>query len=121
MKHLIFLDDLRIVEDVSWLDYNQTFSSVVIFRTYTDFKNWCDKLFLLDLKDYVFSFDHDLAEFDKDGNEYTGYHAAQYLCNIIMDFNLNPSELEWYVHSMNPVGKVNIDSYINNFIKFMEQ
>lgn len=121
MKKLIFLDDERVVEDVTWLDYNQLFSSITVLRTYNEFKEWCDSLchFSVDLQDYVFSFDHDLACFDKEGNEYTGYHAAQYLCDTIVDMSLEPNDLTWFVHSMNPIGKENINCYIENFIKFM--
>lgn len=118
MKKLIFLDDVRVVEDVTWLDYNQLFSSVTVLRSYQEFKEWCDKLCSSsDLSTYVFSFDHDIDSYERE-EEFTGYDAAKYLVEKVLELNLQPT-FSWYVHSMNPVGRVNINSYLQNFIKHM--
>lgn len=62
------------------------------------------------------SFDHDLGE-----NERTGYDIAKLLVDLDMngerDFAL-PAEFEFYVHSQNPIGKANIEAYLNNYLEF---
>ena len=59
------------------------------------------------------SFDHDLGE-----NERTGYDIAKLLVDLDMngerEFAL-PAEFEFYVHSQNPIGKANIEAYLNNY------
>ena len=61
------------------------------------------------------SFDHDLGE-----NEFTGYVIAKRLCDIDMNDEL-PSfseTFDYYVHSQNPVGKENIEKYLDNYLEF---
>lgn len=67
------------------------------------------------------SFDHDLADEDyleSDSHEIpekTGYECAKWLINYCMDHN---AELpKFFSHSMNPVGKENIESLLNNYKK----
>lgn len=67
------------------------------------------------------SFDHDLADEDyleSDSHEIpekTGYGCAKWLINYCMDHN---AELpKFFSHSMNPVGKENIESLLNNYKK----
>ena len=79
----------------------------------------------------MISFDHDLADghyhknmldgqlnydsedFNSDDYNKTGYHCAKWLIEYCIDTDL---ELPiFYVHSMNPVGKENIESLLNNF------
>jgi len=61
------------------------------------------------------SFDHDLGE-----DNYTGYDIAKFLVDLDMDgdddFAL-PVEFDFYVHSQNPIGKANIENYLNNYLK----
>lgn len=61
------------------------------------------------------SFDHDLGQDEK-----TGYDIAKFLVELDMgedaDFKL-PDNFDFYVHSQNPVGKKNIESYINNYLE----
>ena len=61
------------------------------------------------------SFDHDLANFDSDGNEVSGYDCLKWLCGYIEDNNLDITNLEIRFHTANPVGRVNMASYWNNF------
>lgn len=65
------------------------------------------------------SFDHDLGE-----GEQTGYDIAKLLVDLDMgddsDFAL-PVDFEFYVHSQNPIGKANIEQYLNNYIKFKQR
>lgn len=60
------------------------------------------------------SFDHDLG----------GDDTAMNFVNWIIDSVLNkelmlPRNFSFTVHSANPVGKINIQSKLNNFIKFV--
>lgn len=61
------------------------------------------------------SFDNDLANFDSDGNEVTGYDSLKWLCNYILDNNLDVSNLRLNFHTANVVGKENMVCYWNNF------
>ena len=59
------------------------------------------------------SFDHDLGEFSK-----TGYDIAKWLCELDMQQQYRFSkDFNYYVHSQNPIGKQNIESYINNYME----
>ena len=60
------------------------------------------------------SFDHDLG----DMNEKTGYDFAQYLVLQDMDHRTMPEGFSFFVHSCNPVGKMNIETYLNNYLNF---
>ena len=60
------------------------------------------------------SFDHDLG----DGTP-TGFDIAKQLVEWDMvGYNFRFSDnFEYYVHSQNPVGKANIEGYINGYLK----
>ena len=72
------------------------------------------------------SFDHDLAEEHYaiyDGEEAksrfdnTGYDFAKWFTAYLIDNELDlPNGFDYYVHSMNPAGKANIEHYMRNFI-----
>lgn len=60
------------------------------------------------------SFDHDLGE-----NKEDGYDIAKW----IVDFHIEgvitiPDDFDFYVHSQNPIGKKNIEYYLNNYMNF---
>lgn len=60
------------------------------------------------------SFDHDLGEF---GNG-DGYKIAKYLVDLDLYTDLKfPADFSFYVHSQNPIGKANIEGYLNNYLK----
>ena len=61
------------------------------------------------------SFDNDIDSYDENDNEVTGYDCLKYLCNYVLDNNLDISNLEIRFHTANPVGRVNMASYWNNF------
>jgi len=88
------------------------------------------------LPDYL-AFDHDLSDdayqlwhtnngyknTEIDYNEYkekTGYHCAKWLIEYCQDNNIKLTS-EIFSHSMNPSGRENIKSILNNFKKFQEQ
>jgi len=119
-KIRVFLDDIRTPEMAHnsikglGLDYSQT-DNWVIVRDYFEFvkmiNNNFDKIELV-------SFDHDLACLDKDGHEWTGKDAVDYLINYCLD-NLKILP-DWYVHTDNTSGRQNIIGAINGYLKVIE-
>ena len=68
-------------------------------------------------KDMFESFDSIITHisFDSDGNEVTGYDCVKWLCDYIQDNSLDISNLTLNFHTANPVGRVNMEGYWNNF------
>src|SRR5215217_9337664 len=56
------------------------------------------------------SFDHDL------GPNMSGLDCAKFLVSYDMDHNILTKGFTFYVHSQNPVGKANIEGYLNNYL-----
>ena len=115
----IFLDDIRIpsmshnVSKGLGVDYSDK-DKWVIVRDYFDFIDLVDKNF--DKIDLI-SFDHDLACY-KDGVEYTGKSAVDYLIDYCLD---NHKKFpDWYAHTDNTSGKRNIIGAILNFLDKVE-
>ena len=113
MKKL-YLDDIRIPQTEGW----------DIVRNYDEFVFW---IRLNGVPDEV-SFDHDLAEINYNPltgaqkfeyYEKTGLDAAKWLGQHCIEKNIPFPK--WNVHSANPVGKANIESYIQNVIKHQNQ
>lgn len=138
MKKL-FLDDIRIPKDAIGLvpsNLNQFYwkDDWNIVRSYSEF---CDYVQKFGLPDFV-SFDHDLADdhyndLFSDENwkkndsdivlkydeykEKTGYECAKWLVDWCLE---NEKKLpDFIVHSANPVGKKNIESYLTNAKKHL--
>lgn len=59
--------------------------------------------------DYI-SFDHDLGE------EMTGLDCVKALVSYDLDFDILTKDFKFYVHSQNPVGKKNIEGYLNGYL-----
>lgn len=117
MKTLIFLDDERNLSDVTWINYPQ-YDEVLIVRTYSDFIKLVESV--TDIKNYDFSFDHDIQDFLND-YEFTGYDCIKWLCNdYCIENNINISSCNFYYHTQNPIGKNNMSSYINNFMRYFD-
>ena len=57
------------------------------------------------------SFDHDLG----DGVP-TGMDIVKWLCDYDMDNQIFANDFSFYVHSQNPVGKANIEGYLNQYL-----
>lgn len=110
----LFLDDIRFPADVRY-DIGP-YRDVIICRTMDD-AVWCVEQ--RGLPKFI-SFDHDLADIHYiigDG-EKTGFTFAKWLCDYIMDNQLDiPADFSYYVHSANPVGAENIRMYMENFLK----
>lgn len=96
----IFLDDIRVPADESW----------VIIKTYREF------IGLIITQDFnsisEISLDHDLGL--EEETEKTGYDAAKWLVQYSMDNFIDLPLIK--VHSANPVGSKNIISLINNYL-----
>lgn len=117
-KVLVFLDDERNFEDVTWIQYPIQYDDVKVFRTFNKFMNFCKNTNLVEVD---FSFDHDIQDF-VDGVEKTGYDCVKCLFDLAFD-GLTTIDLKkslFVVHSQNPVGRQNIMSYTNNAIKYLE-
>ena len=114
MSTLIFLDDERNFEDVTWLEYPK-FDEIIIARNFEYFKNIVKEH---KDKELYFSFDHDLGIFDENGNDINGYTCTKWLCDFYQDYNLMMNSQMIFIHSKNPIGSENIKFYIQNFIKW---
>lgn len=115
----VFLDDERIPGQVTWVVMPQVTWTIV--RNLDEFKDLIDHH--LHVVQFI-SFDHDLGQKHypprcdySDG--LTGFDCAKYLCEVCMDKNIPLPEYQ--VHSMNPVGKENIISYLENFKRVQSQ
>jgi hypothetical protein len=60
------------------------------------------------------SLDHDLACFNADGEEKTGYDVAKFIAELA--FKGQPHPLMWSVHSANPVGIANIRALLSSYV-----
>ena len=121
-KYNLFLDDVRVPTDVTWaaIPENQHYSVV---RNYEQF---ISLILARGVPKYV-CYDHDLADCHyvdglKGGkinyNKYvekTGYDCAKWLVDYCVRQNIKHPP--YVVHSLNPVGKKNIESYIENYNK----
>ena len=105
----LFLDDTRVPSDVGFINEEWT-----IVRDYDIFCLVVDFA-----QPQEISFDHDLHDFDLFGNEKTGMDCAKAL--VEMDHRWTHTitkDFKFHVHSMNPIGKKNIQCYLDNYIKF---
>lgn len=115
----IYLDDKR-VPSMSH-DYKkglgQAYSTIdewFIIRDYFEFVDVVDKNFN---KIELISFDHDLGCF-RDGKEWTGKDAADYIITYCLDNK--KSFPDWYVHTDNTAGRMNILSAILSYLNKVE-
>lgn len=119
MKYL-FLDDERKPSAVTWISIGGVGHMAAdwqIVRSMDEAINWVRKYGFPD----VISFDHDLGEAHYSGNfadGKTGYDFAKWLIEFDLDTKTMPVGFSFTVHSLNPVGKVNIENLLNNYIQF---
>lgn len=95
----IFLDDER-VPKVEQFD--------VVLRCANAFKNYVENLG--EQKISYISFDHDL------GLGETGYGVVKWLVEFDLDHQILDKDFTFNVHSANPVGAKNIQSYLENYL-----
>lgn len=111
----IFLDDERNPQDAYWMRYPECVEWYTV-RTYADLY-FCI-CHMDSLNDVLISFDHDIQDFDLAGNELTGYDCLKSL----VDFCIQTGKAmpKCMFHTQNPVGKKNMQSYYENYLKFVE-
>lgn len=114
LRYNLFLDDERMPSDVVWCAIG--LGPWVIVRSYEEFRDYIKKNGI----PHRVSFDHDLCDAHYQacfagshdyGPEKTGYDAAKWLvfhCGERCPFP------DYTVHSMNPIGRENITSFIEN-------
>ena len=113
---------MRIPTHVTWVDFprDQNYSVV------RNYKEFVDLITLRGLPKFV-CYDHDLSDchyghglsgddipYDS-YKEKTGYDCAKWIVDYCM--NKGIKHPTYVVHSMNPVGKLNIESYIESYNK----
>ncbi|WP_319804248.1 cyclic-phosphate processing receiver domain-containing protein [Chryseobacterium kimseyorum] len=118
-KRLLFLDDLRHPIDA----YHYTKQDIFLrddWEIVRNYHQFVSSILVEGFPEFI-SFDHDLADEDyleSDSHEIpekTGYECAKWLINYCMDHNVELPK--FFSHSMNPVGKENIESLLNNYKK----
>ena len=125
----LFLDDVRVPEDVSNYIFPvelRLLYKLNEWKIVRSHKQFVDHIIMHGLPGMI-SFDHDLADAHyepatwKEGHVYeeeTGYDCAKWLVDHCLR---TKKELpDFLVHSMNPVGSKNIKDLLNNFQKFQE-
>ena len=113
----VFLDDLRVpkMSHTKGKGLGSAFQNDwVIARDYFQFVDLIDNHF--DEIDLI-SFDHDLACY-KDGEEFTGKTAVDYVVNYCLDHNKKFPN--WYAHTDNTNGRQNIIGSVLNYLKVVE-
>lgn len=120
-EYNLFLDDIRMPNDVTWVN--------LPMKVYTIVRNYADFVKIIEnqgIPKFV-AFDHDLsmAHYGDglhgdviDYNKYeekTGYDCAKYLVQECSKKGVKHPP--YVVHSMNPVGKQNIISYVESYNK----
>ena len=99
----LYLDDIRIPKD----------SSFEIVRSYKEAVAFVKER---GAPDYI-SFDHDLG-IEPGVIEKTGYDFAKWLVEADMNKEIDiPIHFRFNVHSANPIGAKNIESYLKNYLK----
>lgn len=133
MGYNLFLDDSRQPKDVKWLELPPLHWEVV--------KNWIEFVSTVKLRGIpsVVSFDHDLA--DEHYAEYTaahdplligerriryetfkektGYDCAKWLAELCVQ--LNKPIPQYYIHTLNPIGRQNIFSIMESARKVLTE
>jgi hypothetical protein len=115
----LFLDDYRFPYQVTWDQDFPLGKRWFIVRNFDEFKKVID-LIEIDEIEHI-AFDHDLAaeHYNQTGtidDGQTGFHCAKYLVEQCM--NRNAKLPNFSSHSMNPGGRENILSYLENYRQF---
>ena len=114
MSWNLFIDDERVPADVTWASARH--EHLLRTEQWTIARNYDQVMQLVAARGMPsrISFDHDLGH-----NERTGYQIAQRLCDMDIDDEQKfPADFEFYAHSMNPIGKMNIMRYLTRYMEF---
>lgn len=115
MKTGLFLDDERLVSDVSWISYPEENINWTIVRCYRSFKEEVEN----QIYDY-YSFDHDIDDYDDLLKERTGYDCLKFLVEHLIETEQPIKNIQCFFHTQNPIGKKNMSSYWYNFNQYLE-
>ena len=99
----LYLDDIRNPHQSGYQD-----SEWIVCRNDKTFKNMFTSF---DNIITHISFDHDIDSYNDDGTEVTGYNCVKWLCDYILDNDIDISELKILFHTANPVGRLNMMCY----------
>lgn len=100
----LYLDDVRDLPDESFL-LARSYEEAVLFVKENGIPPFI-------------SFDHDLGVDENEKLLPTGFDFAKWLVEMDMDNIYKfPENFSFNVHSANPVGKANIEGYLNNYLK----
>ena len=110
MPYKLFLDDIR---DVKMVYKNLSDEDFVIVRNFEDFKKVIIEKGLPEL----ISFDNDLGLDENENVAKDGYAAAKWL---VYESGLDLKNLNFNVHSANPVAAQQIQSLLDNYIKHLK-
>jgi len=132
-EYNLFLDDIRNPKDVTWIELPLV--EWVIVRNYKEFVD----IILRNNVPLRVSYDHDICEEHYPGGvgiyegdpriktikldydsykEKTGYHCALFLVNYCIDHHLPLPT--YYIHTLNPVGRMNITSVMESAKKIIK-
>ena len=104
MSYKMYIDDIRIPKVEGY----------VVVRSFEEAVNFIQQQ---GFPSFV-SFDHDLGMDQTESSELpTGYDFAKWLCEKDMDKPFMQN-FDYFVHSANPVGKANIEGYLDNYMRF---
>lgn len=69
----------------------------------------------------MFSFDHDIQDFNYHGVELTGYTVLKAMLDTFLttpSWTLHFARANVFPYTQNPIGRVNMKSYWDNFCKY---
>lgn len=114
----IFLDDERTVDQVLWMKYPKDIIWTTC-RTLSDFIFMVDNYNKRGIKIDLISFDHDLGYNveESDEHEITGLTCLKWLLEYYLEHKLHSDLPRMEFHTQNPIGKQNMESYLNTFIQ----
>jgi len=99
----LYIDDLRTPPDDSYIIARTVEEAQILIQQFG-------------MPNFI-SFDHDLGMDDTENLLPTGYDFAKWLVDMDLDeiFEI-PSDFEFQVHSQNPVGAKNIQTYLDSYM-----
>ena len=128
-EYKLFLDDVRVPYDVFNMIINPIYENNEDWVIVKDYNSFISYIKENGIPKFI-SYDHDLSydaylqenqegDIDYDNmEEKTGYDCAKWLVQYCLESNLTIPD--YYVHSANPVGKKNIEMYLENAKKHYE-
>lgn len=106
----MFIDDERNPVDAKWAEWYGVIWDWVVVRSLAEAEEHINKFGF----PAIVTFDHDLGD-----NVPTGFDICKLMINNDIDGVWQiPADFEFHVHSMNPIGKTNIETMFRNYLNF---